>query len=252
MFLALKAGLKNNSKAEVVICPPFVYLSEAAKVFKNQSSVKLGGQNCYWEDGGAFTPAPNGGKMPKALKAEPAPVMVRGFTGEVSAKMLKSLGVKYVIVGHSERRRYFGETDETANKKIKAALSAGLVPILCVGETLTGRKSGHTAAVLRKQLTVALKEIVGLVVVAYEPIWAIGTGKACSTDEALKAVNVLRRTLGKIFSVQTAAKIPILYGGSVNSQNAAGYTEAGLDGLLIGGASLNPKEFSAIIKLIFT
>ena len=160
-----------------------------------------------------------------------------------------------MLVGHSERRRYFGETDETVNKKIKAALAAGLIPILCVGETAEERRQGKTSAILEGQLKSALKGVSRLIggqtvglVVAYEPLWAIGTGKACSVDEAVKAANVLRRT----------RKAPILYGGSVHSQNAAGYIaarldsarQAGLDGLLIGGASLDPKEFLAIIKQI--
>ena len=227
MFLALRGGLKNNSKAEAVVCPPFVYLAEAAKVFKNQSSVKIGAQNCFWEEKGAFT-------------------------GEISPKMLKSLGVKYVILGHSERVMIMGETNEMTARKVNAVLKLGLTPIVCIGETAEERKQGKTSIILEKELKESLQGVaknqMTKIVLAYEPLWAIGTGKACSVDEAVKAANVLRRT----------RKAPILYGGSVHSQNAAGYIaarldsarQAGLDGLLIGGASLDPKEFLAIIKQI--
>ena len=215
----------KNKDMEVVICPPSVYLPELRK---QKSSLKLGAQNCFWEEKGAFT-------------------------GEVSSSMLKDLGCQYVILGHSERRGYFSETNEMVNKKIKAAISTKLKPILCIGETEVERKKGLTQKVLRSQIKKGLKKItkqeIKKIIIAYEPIWAIGTGKACSPKDAKRAAIFIRKIISKIYNQKTAKKIPVLYGGSANSQNAAPYIfEANFQGLLVGGASLNPKEFVRIIK----
>ncbi len=205
IFSSIEKGLRKikNKKAEVVICPPFQYLS----VINNQLSIiKLGGQNCFWEEKGAFT-------------------------GEVSPGMLKDLGCKYVIVGHSERRKYFQETDELVNKKIKAALENNLNVILCVDKV----------SQIKKDIKGLSKKQFKNLVLAYEPVFAIGTGRPCSIEKARKMSALIRKTL--------KTNIPILYGGSVNSKNARGYLkEAGMNGLLVGGASLDPQEFIKIIK----
>jgi len=213
-------GLKE---VDIVICPPFIYLPYWIEFFsKKQTQINLGAQNLFWEESGAFT-------------------------GEISPAMLKNLGCRYVIIGHSERRKYFAETDEMINKKIKAALKLKLKPILCIGETEKQRKSGKTFQILKAQLDKALKGILNSrfyfpdsLVVAYEPVWAIGTGIPCRPEDAKKVLIFIKKFL---------KKSPILYGGSVNSENAASYVKkAGFDGLLVGGASLDSKEFIKIIK----
>lgn len=213
IFLGVQKGIKKNSKINVAICPPACYLELAKEVIKNAA---LGAQNCHWQEG--------------------------AFTGEISAAQLKSAGCKYVIVGHSERRHKFGETDGAINKKINAALAAGLTPIFCCGETREQRIDGQITEVVEVQIKEGLAGVdlnSAPVMIAYEPVWAIGTGLACESDEAA----VVSRFIKNI----TNEKIPLLYGGSVNSKNAASYIkDAGYDGLLVGGASLNPKEFSAI------
>jgi len=231
LFNSVKRGLKNIKKAEVVICPPFVFISN----FQNLSSnnLKLGAQNLFWEEIGAYT-------------------------GEISGAMLKNIKCQYVIVGHSERRRYFGENEEMINKKLKAALELKLFPILCVGETQNEREKGETESILKKQIEGALKKISRQKIeklklfIAYEPVWAIGTGKPCDFEEAQKMGLVIKKIISKIYnSINFAQKIPILYGGSVNSRNGIGYIkEAGLQGLLVGGASLNAKEFVNLIRKI--
>lgn len=196
LFDSVTSGVRNIKNAEVIICPPFVYLSG----FKSKNSIlKLGGQDCFWEDKGPFT-------------------------GEISTKQLKNLGAEYVILGHSERRKYQKETDEMINKKVRAALAAGLKPILCV-ESLSQLRNG-------------LKGILKQVIVAYEPVFAIGTGKPCSTERAKK--------------MRDNIKYPVvLYGGSVNEQNASDYIEkAGFQGLLIGGISLRAGEFIGTVKKV--
>jgi len=226
LFNSIVRGIKKIKGVEVVICPPFVYL-QSLNPKPYTLNPKIGAQNCFWEEKGPFT-------------------------GEISPKMLKNLGCEYVIVGHSERERYFGETDEMTNKKIKAAISAGLKPILCIGETekeLGSKKYelGKVKKYLKKQLENNLKgipnslfQIPDSLIVAYEPVWAVGTGKPCGISEAREA---------NLFIKGIIKNVPILYGGSVNSENAAGYIkEAKFDGLLIGGASLNPKEFVEIVK----
>lgn len=225
LFNSLKKGLKNARKAEVVVCPPFVYLTS----FKFRiSSFRLGAQNCFWEEKGAFT-------------------------GEVSPKMLKDLGVRYIILGHSERRQIMGETDEMVNRKIKEVLKLNLQPILCVGETERERKTGKTFQVLGREVKEGFKKVprsqMSRIVIAYEPIWAIGTGNACSSDDALTAILFIRKIVSKIFSTRVAMKIRILYGGSVSSQNARDYLiQEGINGLLVGGTSLKPKEFLKVVK----
>jgi triosephosphate isomerase len=218
ILLGYKKGVKNSAKAKAVICPPACYLELAKKILKN--SAELGGQNCHWEEG--------------------------AFTGEISATQLESAGCKYVILGHSERRHKFGETDQAINKKIIAALTAGLVPIFCCGETREQRIEGQITGIVETQIQEGLKGIdlnSAPVMIAYEPVWAIGTGQACDSEEAA----VISRFIKNI----TNEKNPLLYGGSVNSKNAASYIKnADYDGLLAGGASLDPKEFSAIFTTL--
>ncbi len=239
LFDSVKKGVKKIKKAEVVVCPPSIYLSE----LKSQdSTLKIGAQNCFWEKEGAYT-------------------------GEISALMLKNIGCQYIIVGHSERRKYFNETDEIVNKKLKSVLDAGLLPILCIGETKKERDQGKTDKVLKKQIETDLKGIKNLkatlrgvrfasskiknLILAYEPIWAIGSGKPCDVEEAQKAGLLIKKIISNLFNIKIAEKIQILYGGSVNSKNAEGYIkEAGLDGLLVGGASLKSNEFVRIVKSV--
>ncbi len=219
ILLGYQKGIKKSSKTKVALCPPVCYLELAKEVLK--SAVALGGQNCHWENAGAFT-------------------------GEISPTQLKNSGCSYVIIGHSERRHIFGETDGVINKKIKAALAAGLAPIFCCGETREQRIDGQITDIVEAQIREGLKDVdlnSAPVMIAYEPVWAIGTGQACDSDEAA----VISRFVKNI----TNEKIPLLYGGSVSSKNAASYLrEAGYDGLLAGGASLDPKEFAAIIEVV--
>lgn len=220
LFEAVKNGARSIKNAQVIVCPPFLWLPK----LKTTGALKLGGQNCHWEVSGAYT-------------------------GEVSAAMLSVSGARYVILGHSERRHYLGETDEVINLKIKAALKAGLRPILCVGE----KEGEEMNLVIEEQVTKALagltvnqtKEII----IAYEPVWATGTGRACLPDDALSAALFIKRLVTKLYSRFLADKILVLYGGSVNSHNAADYLiKAGMNGLLVGGASLDAEEFVKIVK----
>ena len=232
LFNSIKNGLKNIKRVEVVICPPFVYLSAlgASTFAKGYGGLAFGSQNCFWEEKGAFT-------------------------GEISARQLKDLGCQYVILGHSERRKYFSETDEIINKKLKAALRAKLKPIFCVGEKLEERKGGKTQMVLKHQIEKGLKGIkkreIKNLVLAYEPVWAVGTGRPCSTNEAQIMSLFLRKIVAENYSSSVAKNLPVLYGGSVDSKNAKDYVlEARMSGLLIGGASLKIKEFVKIIKSV--
>jgi len=219
---AIKGEIKGVKNVQLVICPPAIWLAD----LKPNAAMSFGAQNCHWEVSGAFT-------------------------GELSAPMLADGGVQYVILGHSERRQFMGETDEIVNLKMKAALKAKLKPILCVGEK-AGEEMG---VVVEGQLTAALAGL-GInqakeMIVAYEPIWAIGTGEHCSPDSALSAGLFIRKTLTKLYSRFLAEKIPVLYGGSVNDQNDSTYIDqARLDGLLVGGASLDAKEFGRVVKSI--
>lgn len=221
-FNSIKKGIKDAENVEVVICPPFVYLPNLKLKIKN---LKLGAQDCFWENQGAYT-------------------------GEISPLMLKNLGVEYVIVGHSERRNYLGETDEMIAKKIKSAFENNLIPILCVGETLEQRKKGFQKKVVQEQLRQDLEEISKLktknLIVAYEPVWAIGTGNFCPPKEAIKMHQFIRNFLNTKYKILNTK---VIYGGSVDSKNIAGYIKyPAIDGALVGGASIKIKEFEKIIN----
>jgi len=222
----------NVSKAapiagvEQVICAPFTTLPALSELFKG-SSIALGAQNMHYAENGAFT-------------------------GEISPLMLKELGVKYVIIGHSERRQYFNETDETVNLKSKAALQHGLLPIICVGETLAEREAGKTEEVVRVQTEAALAGISAdqakTVVVAYEPVWAIGTGKSSSAAEANETIRYIRQVIASLYGQDTADQVRIQYGGSVKPDNIASYLqESDIDGALVGGASLTADGFLQLV-----
>jgi len=223
LFLSLKNAIKSIKNEEIIICPPFIYLSEFFCKSKGIKYLKLGSQDVFWEKEGAFT-------------------------GEISPVQLKNTGCEYVIIGHSERRRFIAETDEMINKKIKAVFKEKLKPILCIGESEIERRKGRTWQVLRKQLKKGLKQVgaqlIKNIIIAYEPVWAIGTGEACSISDAKKV---------RLFIEKMVGEVPILYGGSVNSKNVKGFVkEAGFDGVLVGGASLKSSEFISIIKKVET
>ena len=223
-FLPLISG---HDRDEIAVCPPFVDLDAALESAKG-SQVAIGAQNVYWKDEGAFT-------------------------GEISPSMLVAVGCTHVIIGHSERRQYFGETDDTVNLKLKAALEHGLTPITCVGEVLEEREAGLTEDVLRRQCLRAFHSIsakkAAKLVVAYEPVWAIGTGKTATPQMAADAHVLIRGEAAKAFGQEFADKLRILYGGSVKPENAkALMSEEEIDGALVGGASLDPKSFAAIVK----
>ena len=214
IFDAIRDGSKGL-EAEVVVCPPAVCLYASAF---GQGIVAMGAQNMFWEDKGAYT-------------------------GEISGLMIRDLGAEYVIIGHSERRKYFGETDETVNKKIRKALEVGLKVIFCVGETAEEREAGKRDEVLQRQIAQGLKDVTDLsnVNIAYEPVWAIGTGNNCGVEETKKAIDFISKF--------TKMGARIIYGGSVKSENSGEYIKkAGANGLLVGGASLNAEEFIKIIK----
>ena len=225
----MSTPLGEIAGVEKVLCPPYLALMAIAETLKN-TDIGVGAQNMHWEEKGAFT-------------------------GEVAANMVKEF-CKYVIIGHSERRTYFGETDETVNKKVVAALKAGLTPIVCVGETLDQYESGQTAEVVRRQIKNGLAGIdsanASKLVVAYEPVWAIGTGKASSGENANTVhQKVIRPALSELFGEDGAQSIRILYGGSVTASNAAEFfAYPDIDGALVGGASLKADEFVAITKAI--
>lgn len=222
-FKPLVAGADGR---EIVICAPFPSLTAAAETVRG-TSIRIGAQNLHWEQEGAFT-------------------------GEVSARMLVAAGCSHVIVGHSERRQFFGETDETVNKRIRAALAAGLTPIVCVGEMLEERESGRTEEVLAKQFEGGLSSLTAAefsrILIAYEPVWAIGTGRTATPDTAVEAHRFLREKTASQYGEEIAAEVRILYGGSVKPDNAAGLMERDdIDGGLVGGASLNADSFAAIV-----
>ncbi|MGB2705908.1 MAG: triose-phosphate isomerase [Candidatus Omnitrophota bacterium] len=224
---AIKRDLFNIDNVEIVLCPPFTSLTDIKDV-TNDTNISLGSQNVFWEEEGAFT-------------------------GEVSPKMLKAVGCKYVIIGHSERRAYFGETNETVNKKVKSALKAGLFPIMCVGEKLEEREAGKTFDVVRDHvegglLNVGEKEILNMVI-AYEPVWAIGTGKNATPDEAEEVHKFIRELLAKKYEKKISEEIRIQYGGSVKPANIESLIkEKDIDGALVGGASLKADSFVDIVK----
>ncbi len=215
--------LVKNASCDVALCVPAILIPEMTKAAAG-SNIKIGAENVHWAANGAFT-------------------------GEISADMLKEYGVEYAIIGHSERRQYFGETDETVNKRTLAALNAGITPIVCVGETLSERENGTTEKVLLKQLTDGLKNVEDItkVVIAYEPVWAIGTGKTATDGQAQETIAFIRKTIGQLFCPKCAEKIIIQYGGSMNAGNCKGLmAQPDIDGGLIGGASLK-LDFAAIV-----
>ena len=223
-FLPLIAG---HDRDEIVVCPPYVDLHVAIELVQG-SQVGVGAQDVYWKDEGAFT-------------------------GEISPTMLTAVGCTHVIIGHSERRQYFGETDDTVNMKLKAALEHGLTPIACVGEVLEEREAGLTEDVLRRQCLRAFHKLSAKkatkLVIAYEPVWAIGTGKTATPQMASDAHVLIRGEAAKAFGDEFAAALRILYGGSVKPENATALmSEEEIDGALVGGASLDPKSFAAIVK----
>jgi len=223
-FLPLVAG---HDRDEIVICPPYTDV-DAAIASARGSHVAIGVQNVHWKADGAYT-------------------------GEISAPMLLCLGVTHVIVGHSERRQYFGETDDTVNLRLKTALESGLSAICCVGEVLEEREAGLTDDVLRRQCVRAFHAIsakkAAKLVVAYEPVWAIGTGKTATPELAAQAHAVIRSEAGEVFGAEFAAGLRILYGGSVKPENVSSLmAQEEIDGALVGGASLDPKSFAAIVN----
>lgn len=224
----LKSKLQNKIlNCEVIICPPFTSLTEAKKLIEG-SVIKLGAQNMYYEDSGAFT-------------------------GEISAAMLKSVGCEYVILGHSERRTIFGERDEMINKKIRKAISEKLKPIFCVGETLEEREKDVTEKVIKKQIEKGLKDItpdeILDVIIAYEPVWAIGTGKTATPEQAQEVHHFIRKLLANMYSKDFANLITIQYGGSVKPENARELlSQKDIDGALVGGACLKADSFIGIIE----
>ena len=224
----LITGLSSeNLNCDVIICPPFTSLSEANALVKN-TVVKLGAQNMHFEESGAFT-------------------------GEISASMLKSVGCEYVILGHSERRAIFGETDDLINKKIRKALQSNLNPIFCVGETLEERESGVTENVVKRQVTGGLKDIsiddLKKIIIAYEPVWAIGTGKTATPAQAEEVHAFIRKLVAGLYNGESADNLIIQYGGSVKPDNAAELlSQKDIDGALVGGACLKADSFIGIIK----
>jgi len=228
---ALIAGIRKElagvAGVDVVVCPPFTDLAVAAGALAG-SAIGLGAQNVHWEKSGAFT-------------------------GEISAEMLVEAGVKFVIVGHSERRQYFGETDETVNRRAKAALAAGLTPIVCVGETLAEREAGRTLSVVERQVNQGLSGMtsadIGKLTLAYEPVWAIGTGKTATTAQAQEVHAAIRGLLVKLAGAATADTVRIQYGGSMKPDNARELmSQPDIDGGLIGGAALKADSFAAIVR----
>lgn len=219
------APLVTEATCDVVVCVPAIDIPAVSEALKG-TNIRLGAENVHFAEKGAYT-------------------------GEISAAMLKEYGVGYVIIGHSERRQYFGETDETVNKRTLTALSAGLTPIVCVGETLEERETGKTEAVLHRQLEEGLKGVEDLtkLVIAYEPVWAIGTGKTATAAQANETIGYIRKTLGELFCEKCAAKVRIQYGGSMNAGNCKELmAQEEIDGGLIGGASLKAPDFSAIVN----
>ena len=219
--------LVADAACEVVICPPFTDLYAAAEAIKG-SNIKLGAQNVHWAASGAFT-------------------------GEISAAMLREIGVEYVVIGHSERRQYFGETDETVNKRAVFALQNGIKPIICVGESLEQREAGITKKLVSDQTVAALAGISAddaeKVVIAYEPIWAIGTGKTATKEDANDVIIAIRAAVAGVFGQAVADKVRIQYGGSLNPKNASELMAmSDIDGGLIGGASLKAPDFAAVVK----
>lgn len=226
-FIDELTPLVKNTENEVVLCVPYTDLFYSLLAAQN-INIKIGAQNMHWEESGAYT-------------------------GEVSGKMLKSIGVEYVIIGHSERRQYFAETDETVNKKLHAAFKYGLKPIVCVGETLEEREAGKAEEIITSQTEKALEGLtdnqVEDTIIAYEPIWAIGTGKTATKEDANDAIKSIRNKISNIYGQMVAERVIIQYGGSVKSSNAKElFTMSDIDGGLVGGASLKSDEFAKIVN----
>ena len=218
-------NLVKGTKNDVIICVPYTNLTNAVISNKN---IKIGAQNMHWEENGAYT-------------------------GEISPTMLKEIGINYVIIGHSERRQYCGETDETVNKKVKSALKHKINPIICVGEDLLQREEGKAKGIITTQTRLALeglsKEQVKKVTIAYEPIWAIGTGKTATSQDANESIKSIREEIEHIYGSDVSKEVIILYGGSVKASNAKELFETSdIDGGLVGGASLDPEEFAKIVN----
>ncbi len=221
------APLVEGAQSEVILCVPFTDLFYALLTAQN-TNIKIGAQNMHWEENGAYT-------------------------GEVSAKMLKSIGVEYVILGHSERRQYFNETDETVNKKLKKAFEVGLNPILCVGETLEEREAEKANEIVTNQIRKAFEGITNVqatkTIIAYEPIWAIGTGKTATAEDANNMICNIRQEMSNLYGQMTAQRVIIQYGGSVKASNCKElFSTSDIDGALVGGASLNADEFAKIVN----
>ncbi len=226
-LIAAIAPLVKNAGCEVVACTPYVDLSPALEASEG-TNIKIGAENCHWEKSGAYT-------------------------GEISAEMLTSMGVNIVIIGHSERRQYFGETDVTVQKRVRAALDAGMTVILCVGETLEQREQGITSELVAMQTKIALggvtEEELKRVIIAYEPVWAIGTGKTATAQQANEVCHLIREVIAGVYGKAAADGITIQYGGSMNAGNAAELlSQPDVDGGLIGGASLKPQDFATIVE----
>ena len=226
-FESFLPGILSHQRDEIVVCPPFPCIGTAVAATR-ETNVHIGGQNMHWAKEGAYT-------------------------GEVSALMLLSIGCTHVIIGHSERRQYFGETDDIVNAKLKTALETGLTAIVCVGEVIQEREAGLTDEVLRRQVSRALREIDGEhaapIIIAYEPVWAIGTGKTATPEIANEAHLTIRAEVAKAVGKPAAEAMRILYGGSVKPDNAHDLmSQPEIDGALVGGASLDPKSFTAIVK----
>ncbi|HTG01162.1 MAG TPA: triose-phosphate isomerase [Nitrospirota bacterium] len=223
-LIPLVAGVTDR---EIVLAPTFTALQAVGEAIKG-TNISLAAQNLFWEDKGAFT-------------------------GEISAEMLLDLGCKYVIIGHSERRQYFGETDETVNKRVRQALNKGLFPIVCVGELLSEREAGTANDVIDRQVTGALKGVAAgemtKIVIAYEPVWAIGTGKTATPDQANEIHAFIRRKIQSLYSADVADGLRIQYGGSVTPDNVSALmARPDIDGALVGGASLKPDSFSSLVN----
>lgn len=230
---SIKEGIKKNKQTEIVICPPFVWLPFISGV-SAAGGITFGAQDCFWENKGAYT-------------------------GGISPLMLKETGCQYVLVGHSERRKYFGENDEMINRKLKAVLKNRLKPVFCVGEEVRdsfnedGKQINEMGLIVGEQLE---KGLVGVsaekakeIIFAYEPVWAIGTGQSCLPDDAMKAHLFIRKILSKLYDRKIAEKVRVIYGGSVDGKNASDYIQsAKMDGILVGGASINASEFNKIIE----
>ncbi len=226
-FIKELAPSVKDAKAEVIACVPFVCLPGAVDAAKG-TNIKIGAQNMFFEDSGAYT-------------------------GEVSADMLLDIGVEYVIIGHSERRQYFAETDVTVNKKVIKAIEKGLKPIVCVGESLEEREQGITIDLIRSQVKIAFMNVSAEdakgVIIAYEPIWAIGTGKTATSEQANEVCGAIRTVIGELYGAEVAEEIIIQYGGSVKGSNAAElFGMSDIDGGLVGGASLKVNDFTDIVK----